>query len=152
MGFLWNVPFLFVDHPLGLVELWSLLDSYENRVALFLMPCFFILPWSRECRVRRYSRVTSGERQGSVGSAVTRGNERLRSSLRRNGARTLKFMLEKHCSSIWLQIVSSRLGTRKEEEVSVGSGFVFSSHLCWFWVVFDYISRPLDDVKEERRI
>lgn len=51
-----------------------------------------------------------------------------RSSLRRNGARTLKFMLEKHCLSISLQIVSSRLRTRKDE-VGVGSGFVFSSHL-----------------------
>lgn len=73
--------------------------------------------------------MSLGEREGSVDLAVARGNERLRSSLRRNGARTLKFMLEKHCLSISLQIVSSRLGTRKDE-VSVGSGFVVSSHLC----------------------
>ncbi len=44
-----------------------------------------------------------------------------RSSLRRNGARTLKFMLEKHCLSISLQIVSSRLRTRKDEVV-LGQG------------------------------
>lgn len=138
-GFLWNVPFLFVDHPLGLVELWSLFDSYENRVALFLMPCFFELPCSRECRdgTERLTRVSLGGcRQGNervVESPVALGKERLRSSLCENDARTLKFMLEKHCLSISLQIASSRLGTRKDE-VSVGSGFVF----IWFRFVFEY--------------
>lgn len=53
-----------------------------------------------------------GRRQGNervVESPVALGKERLRSSLREKDARTLKFMLEKHCLSISLQIVSSRL-------------------------------------------
>lgn len=94
------------------------------------MPCFFKLPCSRERRdgTEKLSRVSFGGNK-SVESPVALGKERLRSSLRENDARTLKFMLEKHCLSVSLQVVSSRIGTRKDE-VSVGSGFVFSSRLC----------------------
>lgn len=109
------------------------------------MPCFFKLPCSRECRdgTEKLTKVfLGGCRQGNksvVESPVALGKERLRSSLRENDARTLKFMLEKHCLSISLQIESSRLGTRKDE-VSVGSGFVFSSRLCRFRFVFEYLT------------